>query len=111
MGKGLTDRPEHQQRKQEHNKLRTNHAKRDKYRPAFAEILAHSDKKHLFRGVDERGGGGDDESQRGDGGKGGANRKNKNANMNKDGSLMQSPGQSSSSARRDFKSDRTICYR
>ena len=27
---------------------------KDKYRPAFATILAQSDKKHLFRGIDER---------------------------------------------------------
>ena len=27
---------------------------KEKYRPSFAAILAQSDKKHLFRGIDQR---------------------------------------------------------
>ena len=40
---------------------------KDKYRPAFRDILAHSDKKHLFRGIDEQDYGSSGESDSDDG--------------------------------------------
>ena len=40
---------------------------KDKYRPAFRDILAHSDKKHLFKGIDEQEYGSSGESDSDDG--------------------------------------------